>query len=250
MVINETEPVNEEEMWFRKKGYYNNPFTIKPAPYDNKIFGYKDIIDKLVYLVNKGSMIFIEGDLGSGKTSILKHLIARYRGSKQVIFFSATGEGKLDIETLLRHKYGFWGRLFNLIPRNMIVLLDEAQHLAPEDTEKVKYFFDHGNIKTVVFTAAGYRKANLHESVRERIGAEGLLKLDKLSYDEAIELIKNRIGDDPILSDSIISKLYYLANFNPRRLLQSCDMVCKYVTDNGYNSVEEDHLKKVFRKVK
>ena len=120
----EQEQQEEQEMWWRKLGFYINPFTIKPAPFDNKVFGQDQILEDLYYKLPAGTMSFVEGKLGTGKTTILKSLIAKFRGRGKVIYFSCNRlDTELNIEELLKGRYGFWGKLFGMMPKEMIVLL-------------------------------------------------------------------------------------------------------------------------------
>jgi len=238
---------NTNDFWFRKIGFYNNPFSIKPAPFDFRVFGQEDILDELTYRVPAGTMSFVEGDLGTGKSTIMKHLIHKFRGKGKIIFFSCNRiNNDLNIEQLLINKYGLFGKMFKVHPKDMLVFLDEAQELSAENTERIKYFFDHGNIKSVVFTGTDYEEVKFHESIKERIGEDGLLRVNALKEDDAIALIRDRIGNLNILSDEMIKKVWNLAKKNPRRLLQKCDKACKYVVDNGDLEFTEEHLKKVF----
>src|SRR3989344_1489440 len=240
--------MNEEEsLWFKKYGFFSNPFSIKPAPFDFKVIGQDKILEDLYYKVPNGNMAFIEGKFGNGKSTILKHLINKFRGDKKVIYFACNRIDKdLDIEKLLIGKYGFWGRMFKLHPKDMIVLLDEAQDLTPENTQRIKYFFDQGNIKSVVFTGVSYERCNLHESIKDRIGKD-VLKLRELNDDEAILLIRNRIGETNLMSDEIIKKLWKLSNKNPRRLLQYSDMVCRKVVETDEKEVTDKVIKEVLK---
>ena len=240
--------MNEEEsLWFKKYGFFSNPFSIKPAPFDFKVIGQDKILEDLYYKVPNGNMAFIEGKFGNGKSTILKHLINKFRGDKKVIYFACNRIDKdLDIEKLLIGKYGFWGRLFKVHPKDMLVLLDEAQDLTPENTQRIKYFFDQGNIKSVVFTGVSYERCNLHESIKDRIGKD-VLKLRELSDDEAILLIRNRIGETNLMSDEIVKKLWKLSNKNPRRLLQYSDMVCRKVVETDEKEVTDKIVREVLK---
>lgn len=244
--------MNEEEnLWFKKYGFFSNPFSIKPAPFDFKVVGQDKILDELYYNIPNGSMSFIEGKFGNGKTTMLKHLINKFRGEKKVVYFACNRIDKdLNIETLLKGKYGFWGRLFGLTPRDMIVLLDEAQDLTPENTERIKYFFDQGNIKSVVFTGISYDKCKLHESIKDRIGKEGVLKLNELNEDEAVFLIRNRIGETNLMSDDVIKKIWKSSNKNPRRLLQYCDIAARKTAEKEEKEVTDAIVKEALKEEK
>ncbi|MBI2105230.1 AAA family ATPase [Candidatus Woesearchaeota archaeon] len=241
----------QQTMWWRKLGFYTNPFTIKPAPFDNKVFGQDNILEDLYYKIPAGTMSFIEGNLGTGKTTILKNLISKFRGQGKVIYFSCNRiDTELNIEELLKGKYGFWGRLFGMMPKEMIVLLDESQQLSSVNTERIKYFFDQGNIKSVVFTGTNYSNTNLHESIKERIGQDGLFRIKELGEDKAIALVRNRIGNSTVVNDDMIKKLWHMSGKNPRRLLQRLDRVFRYAVENMETELKEDHLKKIFDETK
>jgi len=221
----------EKNLWWRKLGFYTNPFTIKPAVFDNKVFGQDKILEELSYKIPAGTMSFVEGPLGTGKTTIMKHIISKFRGQGKVIFFSCNRiDSELNMEELLRGKYGFWGRMFGMMPKEMIVLLDEAQQLSPANTERIKY----------------YDNANLHQSIKERIGHDGLFKIKELTEDEAIALVRNRIGNSKIISDDVIRELWKISGKIPRRLLQRLDTVFKYSVENSEAEIKVSDLTKIF----
>jgi len=241
----------EKNLWWRKLGFYTNPFTIKPAVFDNKVFGQDKILEELYYKIPAGTMSFIEGPLGTGKTTMMKHIISKFKGQGKVIFFSCNRiDSELNMEELLRGKYGFWGKLFGMMPKDMIVLLDEAQQLSPANTERIKYFFDQGHIKSAILTGTDYETANLHQSVKERIGNDGLFKVKELSDEEAIVLVRNRVGNSKIISDEVIRELWKMSNKIPRRLLQRLDAVFKYSVENSEAEIKLDDLSRIFPIIK
>ncbi|PIY59902.1 hypothetical protein COY95_04615, partial [Candidatus Woesearchaeota archaeon CG_4_10_14_0_8_um_filter_47_5] len=213
----------ENEFWYKRLGYYHNPFNIKPAMFDYEIVGYGNVLRELYYRVPTGTLTFVRGSLGTGKTTILKHLINRYKGKKQVIYFACNRiEKKLDIEDLLHERYGFWGRLLKLKPRGMIVLLDEAQELTKKNVERIKNYFDQKHIKSVVFTGTHFQEDIFTNGVRERMGPSGMIELPSLTKDDAVLLIRRRIGGDELLSDELIRDVFELSDRNPRRFLHNC----------------------------
>ena len=229
----------ENNLWFKKIGFYNNPFSIKPAPFDFKIFGQDALLEEIYYKIPSGTMNFIEGSFGTGKTSMLKLIINKFKGKGKIIYFACNRIAKdLNIEELLIGRYGFWGRLFKVHPKNMIVLLDEAQDLNAENTQRIKYFFDQGNIKSVIFAGIDYEKTDFHESIKERIG-DGILKVHELTEDEAVSLIRNRIGESTLITDDIIKKLWKESNQIPRRLLHLCDKIFRYAVERDEKEITE-----------
>ncbi len=235
--------------WYIKAGFKENPFSIKPGFFNNKLFGLDMVVNELAYRIDSGTMSFLEGDFGTGKTSVLKAIIERYKGKKQVIYFAANRiDRKLDIEELLQGRYGAWGRLFNRKPKNMILLLDECQGLSKVNSERVKNYFDHNYIKSVVFTGTNFRSVKFHPSIISRIGIQGVVRIPKLTYDDAIHLVRNRIGESQLLTDDIIKRLFMLGDYNSRRLLHFCDAVCRNAVEKNRESVTLKDLEEVLKK--
>ena len=59
----------EKNLWWRKLGFYTNPFTIKPAVFDNKVFGQDKILEELYYKilseknVHRGNYVTVQGSV-------------------------------------------------------------------------------------------------------------------------------------------------------------------------------------------
>ncbi len=238
---------NENQIgpWYSVFGFYNSPFNIKPAYFNYGLVGYDSIINELTHKIRAGSMVFIEGPLGSGKTSILKYISYKLRKEKEIIFFSCNQLDKqIDIASLLHSRPWSFRKLFGLKPKAMALLLDEVQELSEENMERIKYFFDHDHIKSVVFAGIDYNNTNFSPSIKERIG-NNVIKIPVLSFDNAVKLIRNRIGNWSLLSNEIIEELHILSNYNPRRLLHSCDEVCRQIVISGRNVAKREDVKKI-----
>ena len=111
-------------IWYRRVGFYNNPFSIKPAAYRNNVTGLENTVDDISYAILTKKLVFVEGEYGQGKTTILKKLINDFGGKKQVAYFSCNRlDGRLNIERLLKKRYGFLGRMFGLEAKDMVLLL-------------------------------------------------------------------------------------------------------------------------------
>ncbi len=101
------------ELWYRQLGFYNNPFSIKPAAYTDSVFGHEAAMQEVVKKVKEGGILFIEGDYGAGKSLILKKIIHAFGGKKEVIYYSCNiTESKIDFDALIEGRMGFWSRLF------------------------------------------------------------------------------------------------------------------------------------------
>jgi len=125
-------------VWFREIGFHSNPFSIKPAAFHDHVFGYNKIIDDISYSILNNKVVVVEGEYGNGKSTILRRLLNDFGGKKQVIYYSCNRiDQRLNIKGLLTGRYGFFGRLFDIKSKNMILFLDEAQELGSKDYEKL-----------------------------------------------------------------------------------------------------------------
>ena len=72
-----------EELWFRTLGFYNNPFSIKPAAFSDEVIGYN--LDEVFDKIDSGKIVYVIGGFGTGKTTLMKHIIRRFGGRRQVV---------------------------------------------------------------------------------------------------------------------------------------------------------------------
>lgn len=228
------------ELWYKDLGFYNNPFSIKPLAFHDEIIGnnIRDVISK----IEKGNVLFIEGEYGNGKTSVLKRIVREFGGSRRLVYYSCNRTDKnIDFDNLLTGRYGIIGRLFGIKPKDMILLLDEAQELSCEDLDRLKSYYKKHFWSIVL---VGYKYNNLQVNGFKEIIGDNILSLRKLNVDEAIRLVRRRIGTLNFLSDNIIKTIFERSKMNPRRLLKNCEEVCKYAYSKGASQVTAEHIDK------
>ncbi len=235
------------EIWYRQVGFYNNPFSIKPAAFHDNLFGYDTAINEVVKRIKDGGVIYVEGEYGAGKSTLLKKIVHAYGGKKQVIYYSFNvAEDKINIPTLIEGRKGFWsGLFFSGEDENLILLLDEAQDMSKEDSEEVMKAMNDKKFKTIVMVTKDIKKMNMGDGMKKTIGKDNVIKLNKLTEEAAIKMIRKRIGDTKLLSDAMIKLILKKSDYNPRHLLKNCEEVCKYAVENIEDVVKEEHVKKV-----
>jgi len=230
------------EIWYKELGFYNNPFSIKPSAYSDDLFGINT--DEILQKISDGEIIFIEGAFGKGKTSILKKIINAFGGKKKIVYYSCNrAEDGINIDKLMKGSRTFLQKMFGVIPTNMIFLLDEVQKLNEEDSEALLNNYQK-NIKSIILVGSNYKKTEFSNGLREQI-KDNVIKLGDISEEEAISLIKKRIGGIEIMSDDIIKLIFKKSQKNPRLLLKNCEEVCRHAISKGYDKVTEDHLKEI-----
>lgn len=230
--------------WYEELDFDENPFDTNPKKFADKLVGTEELLENVFYRVAAGSMVFIEGKLGTGKSSILWNTIKKYRGRGKVIYFNCEQiDRELNIEKLMINR-GIMGRLFKKKPRDMILLLDNVSELSKRNSERVKYFFDQGYILSAVFTGTSYPKVNFSQSLRERIGSR-ILKTPELEPYQAVTLVRNRISNLETISDELIEEVFKASNKNPLKMLQNLDSIFSYAVENNEKTITRSTIKKV-----
>lgn len=176
--------------------YNNKIFEIKPLKEKYPIIGRDKEIEELIYRVNSGSIVLINGKPGSGKTRLLKAVIDEFKGEGKVIYLDGNKINlRLDISKLIKNK-----------PKGMILLFDNVNQLSKLNNEKIKYYYDEGKIKSIIFTTSNLSKINFSDSLYSRIG-NNFLNLKKLSKKNIITIIENRFNDNELTEKNEIIKI-------------------------------------------
>jgi len=238
------EKTDNEFQEYEETDYYEDIFSTKPKSY-MPLVGYDKILSDLIYFVSSGSMVFIEGEEGMGKTSLLLKLIKEFRGLKRVIYLDCQKlKQRVNIEKLLTARYGLMGRVFKILPSNMIVLLDNIGYLSKKNSERIKYFFDQNHIKSVVFTSDSWNQVQIPESLRHRIGKRRI-ELPRLNNNTGAKILFSRIEENDLMDNVTVNKLYSLSHYNPKEFLVNCMNVFKTAESSGKKKIFVPNLREI-----
>lgn len=224
--------------WYEKYGYVNDPFATDKGVFIDKSVHLQEPADELAYNIAAGNMMVIEGPSGTGKTTLLYTAIERFRGERKVVYLDCSRKD-VDIKKLMQGRYGLLGKLFDLTPKNMVLLLDNFSHLSKKDIERVKYYYDNNYIRSIIFAGDA---SHLPENVLDRVGGR-IMHLKPLSAYDAAELVKNRLGSFEFLPEKIAKKIYKKSKGDARTFLENCTKACEAAMHAGAETVSEQHLK-------
>ena len=229
-------------VWYQELGFFNNPFSIKPAAFHNELMGLNQIIKEINNKVAGSNIIFISGGYGTGKTTVLKKIINEFKGKKRVIYYNYNqSERSIDYDELLTN-VSWWRKLFGIRKKNMIILLDEAQDMNKKDIEQVKKYHEEGFFKSVILVS---KKEDMKLTKElEEIIVENKFELGNIDKTDAVKMMRRRIGKLKFISDKNIIKIFN-KNTNPRVFLRNCEDVCRYAFENDSKEATEEHIKKV-----
>ena len=182
-----------KQTWFEEFGFLKNPFSIKPAAFHDELIGYEDKIDNLIDDLETGSVWFLGGKYGTGKTTALKKVINTFRGQGVLIYFSLNrSEESVDFNSLIKNRGNFFQRMFGGKPKGCILLLDEAQRLTKKDSDNLLDLFEREYLKSIVFVSHKFDKVRFTAEIKELIG-KNIMHVGEISPDEAVKLIRKRI---------------------------------------------------------
>ena len=66
------------DVWYKKLGYYENPFLINPMRETTQFYGNEKQLEDVLYYIESGSILFLEGAKGTGKTKFLRPRVFAY----------------------------------------------------------------------------------------------------------------------------------------------------------------------------
>ena len=230
-------------MWYEDLNFIENPFKDSSS---TELISYNDIIDDLLYNINAGNIVVIEGEDGRGKTSLLNIVINRFRGQGRVVYINGNKIENPNIENVLMDRYGFWGRIFNKMPRDMILLMDEVEELSERNLERIKYFYDQNYIKAIVFTTKDRKTPNFSPSLKERIAK--IITLKELREDDAVRIIKLRLGNVELFSNEDIKAIFRHSDKNVKLFLENCEKIAEIVVERKLEKADKDIIEGIIGK--
>jgi predicted AAA+ superfamily ATPase len=233
----------KKEAWYNHLGFYNNPFSIKPSAFNDELEGDNDNVVEINIKIMKSEFVLIYGPYGSGKTSILKKIINEFKGRKQLIYYNCNqSEAPINYDKLLIKSGGFLRRLFRIRKKNMILLLDEASLLNKRDLNLIKKYHQDKFFKSVVFVSK-LEDIRFLKEITSLVG-KNTFRINELKKEEAISLIRKRIGYLDFLTDSIIEYIFS-KDKNPRMFLKNCEDVARYAFEQKAEQATKAHVQKV-----
>jgi ABC-type cobalamin/Fe3+-siderophores transport system ATPase subunit len=241
--------VNSLKSWHKEHGFKKNPLFQSPLKRNDTLRGYGDLQKNLLYLISSGSMSLIIGKQHTGKTMLLKNIIDTFRGDKRIIFIDLRKISKrLDIKKVIHDRLSFFERLRKKKPKDIILLLDNAQDLSSRSFELLHYYFDKKYLHSVVFTAVDLKTLNIPKSLLDRIGKR-IFHTQILERADAVEMIKEKLGGKDLLKDYQLEILYVLADKNIPRVLVYTDAVLQYQVDNPDVTLSSKLINKAIKNV-
>jgi general secretion pathway protein A len=249
----------------------NTPFSISPNPVSLYLTpGIKSVLHKVRYTVDKRQgLTCILGDVGMGKSSVLRLLYSDYAAREDTIASLIPSPSYSSDFAFLKGICGDFGlppkrSLYDqeqemrayLVERfkekkNCVVFIDEAQKLNSKMLELVRAMlnFETNQHKLIQLVLAGQlelKERLLQEkskALRSRIFAPSVL--DPLSLGETRAMIAFRCDLGEIQNpfpDAVVEQIYTLTGGIPREILKVCAVAYELAQLKGQRQVSADTL--------
>ena len=254
-------------------GLREKPFTLLPDP--GFLFlsdRHQEALTLLEYgLANQAGFIVLSGDIGVGKTTLMRHLLSRLQDSLTVGLISQTHLSLGDLMDWVCAAFGvesasstrlslqqafvdFVVRQYGKGKRTLLVV-DEAQNLTTEHLEQLRLLSNINADKDFVLQLMLLGQPQLRDRLREP-GLEQFVQRIAASYhlrglDEAetVRYIRHRLEvagtEEEVFSAQACGRVYEYAKGVPRLVNLICDFALVYAYAAGRRAVDADTVEEV-----
>jgi general secretion pathway protein A len=235
------------------------PFSLTPDPHYLYLSErHREALSQLEYSVNESSgFVLLAGEVGTGKTTLCRCLMARLPPNVDVVFLSNPCASPLELLTSLfdelRISYDdtFTLKDFNdviktylvtarSVGRNTVVVLDESQNLSVAVLEQVRLLnnleFDNHKLLQIILVGQPelnnlLRRKNLRQ-LSQRVTARA--NLTSLSFKDTQAYIEHRLAvagvRKPLFTKPAIRQIYQYSRGIPRLI----NIICERALLDGY----------------
>lgn len=252
------------------------PFQLTP---DHRFFFGSDVHKKamahLEFGLSQGEgFIVITGEVGSGKTTLIRHLLAEIEQASNFTAANMTST-KLEGDDIVRMAASSFGInadsrdkagilqdleafLVNIHKQGTraVLIVDEAQNLSVSALEELRMFanFQYGAsaVLQIIMVGQPEFRATLgmpqFDQLRQRILAS--YHLGPITEDETRDYVLHRLQavgwkDDPVITDTAFKEIYKFSAGLPRRINTLCARVLLYGFIEERHKIDADDVRQV-----
>jgi len=234
-------------------GFSEKPFTITPNPHFMFLSGiHREAFARLLYGVDShAGFIALTGEVGTGKTTMLRTLLAQLDSEKyrSALIFNPCLSGEQLLESICnefglqvsgKDRFSYLDALNrflleqNLAGHTVVLVIDEAQNLAPDVLEQVRLIsnLETERDKLIQIILAGQPELedvlNRHDlrQLKQRITVR--CSLTPMSFRDTIDYINHRIRVSgcripEVFPTKSVKQIYRFSNGIPRLINVACE---------------------------
>jgi len=250
-------------------GLKERPFNLVPDP-DYLYLSPQHKLAKayLEYGISqKVGFVVLTGEIGAGKTTLIKALIRNYSGNHRLGVLYQTSVGAEDLLELLLQEFEVRGRYSTRAARlaafnqflltaysrgeHVVLMVDEAQNLGSEALEELRLLsnLQAGKdplLQVILVGQVGLRDRLKHPALRQlaqRIAVHYHLRpLERLETKEYIRFRIHKAGGSGIFTDAALDRLYEYTRGVPRRINAWCDLALVAGFAEGRTEIDADFI--------
>lgn len=226
--------------WYNDLGYKHNPFSIKPTE-GTELIGYEKILQRLVYQIKIGNVIFLEGDYGCGKSSILKFIRKQFK--KNTLYFNCSSAR--NIKKAIQKKRTIWRKVFLMKPKRMILLIDEAHLVNSRDFDFLYEYYIMDRIKSIIFAGTDFKTVPFNKAFKSDTKK---YKLKDIKNNLALEILEIRMPEQKLVSSQIAKKIFTFSGNNPRVYLENLEDLFRNAYATGKKKIGKNDIEEFFGK--
>jgi type II secretory pathway predicted ATPase ExeA len=249
-------------------GMTQRPFALKPDPaFLFMSRKHRFAFSMIEYaLSGQAGFTVITGDIGSGKTTLIRHLLKRSYKNINYGIISNTHESFGNLLQWILTAFGIQSETNDLAARyeafvsyliaqyaagkQTILIVDEAQNLSIELLEELRLLSNINADEDQLLQMILVGQPELLEKLRrpelvqfaQRISVS--YHLSPLSYFETRGYIKHRLtvaqADPDLFSEEAIKAVFHFTKGVPRLINSVCDMACVYGYADGLSTLDTD----------
>ena len=250
-------------------GLKERPFTLIPDP-DYLYLSPQHKLAKayLEYGISQRvGFVVLTGEIGAGKTTLIKALIKNYSGNHRLGVLYQTSMAAEDLLELLLQEFEVRGKYTSRAARlaafnqflltaysrkeHVVLMVDEAQNLGPEALEELRLLsnLQAGKdplLQVILVGQVGLRDRLKHPALRQlaqRIAVHYHLRpLDRQETKEYILFRIHRAGGSGIFTEGALERIYEYTRGVPRRINAWCDLAMVAGFAEGRQEIEADFI--------
>ncbi|MFT4304402.1 MAG: AAA family ATPase [Candidatus Woesearchaeota archaeon] len=226
--------------WYKEIGLKKNPFSIKPTD-NNSLIGYEKIMQRIIYQIKIGNVIFLEGSYGTGKSSILKYINKELRHN--ILYFNYSRKKSLH-KSILKNR-NLLQKLLMLRPKKMLILIDEANLADSKDFDFLYEYYIMDHVKSIVFAGTNFKEVPFNKAFRSDTK---LYNLNDIKANLAIEIINNRLPNQELISSVLAKRIFLLSSNNPRIYLENLEDLFRRAHELKQKKITKKDVDNFFKK--